>query len=189
MFAFLSYLLQRVNAEVRSQVALKSERKAAPLLGAAALLAAQAPVVLIALRSRGIAGNMVLAGSVRPTQVRAGRGWRAARQAPCTPACMDRAAASFGTHLRPPAWCAVLGGRLCGGGGRYPAALPGGPGQGGARRGRRWCRLLTACTCMHAPLMRASHPHQLATPLQVAVLLAMPVDSPAKFRRRGRCLT
>lgn len=69
VFAYLSYLLVRTNRVLRSEVARKSDLRARPLLGAAALLAVHVPVALLALRSRGIGGNMVLLGGTRPTQV------------------------------------------------------------------------------------------------------------------------
>ena len=53
---------------------MQADLRRRPLLGMAALLAAHVPLALLALRSRGIAGNLVLLGSVRPTQAR----WRGA---------------------------------------------------------------------------------------------------------------
>ena len=85
MFAYLSWVLWRVNRAVRAQVALKAERSTETLLGVAAVVGAHVPLVLLALRRQDIAGNLVLAGSARPTQVRAWRpGLAAGGWGPCT---------------------------------------------------------------------------------------------------------
>jgi hypothetical protein len=69
VFAYLSWVLHRVNRLVRAQVALKAERSAHTLLALAAAVAAHVPLVLLALRGQDIAGNLVLAGTARPTQL------------------------------------------------------------------------------------------------------------------------
>lgn len=69
MFAYLSWVMHRVNRLVQAQVALKAERSARTLLAVAAAVAAHVPLVLLALRGQDMAGNLVLRGSARPTQV------------------------------------------------------------------------------------------------------------------------
>jgi len=70
VFAYLSWVLHRVNRVMRAQVALKAERSTHTLLGVAAAVAAHVPLVLLALRAQDIGGNLLLRGSARPTQVR-----------------------------------------------------------------------------------------------------------------------
>lgn len=74
VFAYLSWVLWRANKVVRAQVALKAERSTEALLGVAAVVAAHVPLVLLALRRQDIGGNLVLAGTARPTQVGLGAG-------------------------------------------------------------------------------------------------------------------
>ncbi|PSC72643.1 Ribosomal RNA processing 1 B [Micractinium conductrix] len=67
-FAYLTYVLWRLNAVVRRQVALKADRQRHMLLGAAGVAAAHVALALVLLQPMDMAGNMVLMGSVRPTQ-------------------------------------------------------------------------------------------------------------------------
>lgn len=114
IFGFLTYVLSRLNAVVRAQVALKQGRRAGPLLGVAGVAALQVLLSLAALHRQDMAGNLVLAGRARPS--------------------------------------------------------------------RFWEVIFAVAVC--DTLLR-----YLAVLLKVCVLLAMPVDSSARFRRRGQVFT
>ena len=64
--AYLSFVLFRLNTAVRSQVALKQDRQARGLLLAAGVVLVHVPLALAALRRKGIAGNLILAGTHPP---------------------------------------------------------------------------------------------------------------------------
>ena len=80
LFALLTYGLHRINRALRSQVALKGDRRPrGPLLGVAAAAALLAAAALPASSQvftasggggGGVAGNLVLAGGAHPTRVR-----------------------------------------------------------------------------------------------------------------------
>lgn len=114
VYAYLSFVLFRLNTLIRSQVALKQDRQARPLLAAAGVAGVQVPLVLLALRGQDLAGNLVLQGSRLPSKF-----WDVV-------------------------FAVVVGDTLL----RYLAVLA-----------------------------------------KVVVLLAVAVDSPARFRRRGHMLT
>ncbi|KAL4458001.1 hypothetical protein ABPG75_012866 [Micractinium tetrahymenae] len=114
IFGFLTYVLFRLNAVVRAQVALKQDKRAGPLLGVAGVAALQVLLSLAALHRQDVAGNLVLSGSARPSKF--------------------------------------------------------------------WEVIFAVVVC--DTLLR-----YLAVLLKVGVLLVMPVDSTARFRRRGQVFT
>lgn len=70
-FAVLSYVLYRLNAVIRGQVALKSQLQAAPLRGVAGVVLALVPLALLLTgRQRVYAHVVLLGGPSMPVQVR-----------------------------------------------------------------------------------------------------------------------
>jgi hypothetical protein len=72
VYAFLSFVLFRINNTIRGQVALKQQCRARPLLLAGLVAAVQVPLVLLVLAGQDLAGNLVLDGSRRPAKASAG---------------------------------------------------------------------------------------------------------------------
>lgn len=67
--SLLTYLLARINAVIRTQVALKAEWRAQPLLGATTAAVAAVLLTLLATRRQGIAGNLALRGTGTPSHL------------------------------------------------------------------------------------------------------------------------